>query len=152
MFEALLRRLTSPDNAALPALDARLALAALMVRVARADGRYSDAEQTRIDRALAHRHRLSPFEASRLRHEAEALEAEAPDTVRFTRAIKDHVALEDRDDVMEVLWDVVMADGQRDQEEDALLRLVANLLGINDRDSALARQRVEARRNGNGPA
>ena len=35
------------------------------------------------------------------------------------------------------------ADGERDAEEDALLRLVSNLLGINDRDSALARQRVD---------
>ena len=36
---------------------------------------------------------------------------------------------------------VVLADGERADEEDALLRLVANLLGVNDRDSALARQR-----------
>jgi uncharacterized tellurite resistance protein B-like protein len=38
---------------------------------------------------------------------------------------------------------VALADGVREPEEDALLRLVANLLGINDLDSALARQRVE---------
>lgn len=150
MFEALLRRLTAPDTAPLPTTDARLSLAALMVRVGRADGHYSDTEQSRIDRVLAARHGLSPFEAARLRREAEVLESEAPDTVRFTRAIKDHVALEDRDDVMEALWEVVLADGVRDHQEDALLRLVANLLGINDRDSALARQRVEARRNGDG--
>jgi uncharacterized tellurite resistance protein B-like protein len=37
---------------------------------------------------------------------------------------------------------VVLAVGQREAEEDALLRLVSNLLGISDRDSALARQRV----------
>jgi uncharacterized tellurite resistance protein B-like protein len=146
MFEALLRRLTAPDTAPLPAPDGRLALAALMVRVARADGRYAQAEAARIDRVLAALHRLSPFEATRLRTEAEALEGEAPDTVRFTRAIKDHVALEDRDAVIEALWDVALADGARDAEEDTLLRLVANLLGISDRDSALARQRVEARR------
>ncbi len=146
MFEALLRRLTAPDTAPLPALDARLSLAALMVRVARSDGTYSQTEAARIDRVLAARYALSPFETARLRREAEALEAEAPDTVRFTRAIKDHVALDDRDGVIEALWDVVLADGVRDHEEDALLRLVANLLGINDRDSALARQRVEARR------
>jgi hypothetical protein len=33
----------------------------------------------------------------------------------------------------------------RDHEEDALMRMTTNLLGVNDRDSALARQRVEAR-------
>jgi uncharacterized tellurite resistance protein B-like protein len=40
---------------------------------------------------------------------------------------------------------VVLADGVRDPEEDSLLRLVSHMLGIEDRDSALARQRVEAR-------
>ena len=148
MFEALIRRLTAPDTTPLPAPDGRLALAALMVRVARADGSYAASEATRIDRVLAALHGLSPFEAAKLRREAEALEGEAPDTVRFTRAIKDHVALEDRDAVMEALWDVALSDGARDAEEDTLIRLVANLLGIADRDSALARQRVEARKGG----
>ena len=47
--------------------------------------------------------------------------------------------------MIEALWAVVLADGTRDDAENALLRLVANLLGINDRDSALARQRIETR-------
>jgi uncharacterized tellurite resistance protein B-like protein len=46
-----------------------------------------------------------------LRAEAEALEAEAPDTVRFTRALKEAVALEDRADLMVALWSVALADG-----------------------------------------
>ena len=70
------------------------------------------------------------------------MEVAAPDTVRFTRAIKDAVAYEDRLGVIEALWKVVLADGQRAKEEDALLRLVANLLGVSDPDSARARQRV----------
>ena len=146
MFADFLNRLLQPEPDALPDPDARLALSALLVRVARSDGEYSDAETLRIDRLIARRFGLSPFEASALRREAEALEAEAPDTVRFTRAIKDAVAYEDREGVIEALWDVVLADGRRDHEEDAFLRLVANLLGVNDRDSALARQRVEAAR------
>ncbi|WP_172293997.1 TerB family tellurite resistance protein [Pseudoruegeria sp. HB172150] len=145
MFGDLLKRLTQPEPQQLPDTDARLALAALLVRVAKSDDSYDEAEAERIDRILAARYDLTPFEAPKLRAEAEALEAEAPDTVRFTRAIKDAVAYEDREAVIEALWSVVLADGVRDHEEDALLRLVANLLGINDRDSALARQRVEAR-------
>ncbi len=37
-----------------------------------------------------------------------------------------------------------MADGARADEEDALMRLISNLLGVNDRDSHLARQRAQA--------
>ncbi|MCH2096083.1 MAG: TerB family tellurite resistance protein [Rhodobacteraceae bacterium] len=143
MFAEFLKRLTAPQPAPLDQTDARLALTALLVRVARSDGHFDEAEQSRIDRITAARYGLSAIEATKLRSEAEALEVEAPDTVRFTRAIKDAVPFEERIAVIEALWQVVLADGVRDAEEDALLRLVTNLLGINDRDSALARQRVE---------
>ena len=40
---------------------------------------------------------------------------------------------------------VALADGARGHEEDGFLRLVANLLGVNDRDSGHARQAAERR-------
>jgi len=146
MFAELLARLTQPVPEPLPETEARQALAALLVRTARSDGAYAHSEGALIDRILAARYGLSPFEAPRLRAEAEALEELAPDTVRFTRAIKDAVPYEDRESVVEALWEVVLADGVRDHEEDAFLRLAASLLGVNDRDSALARRRVEMRK------
>ncbi|PSL21768.1 TerB family tellurite resistance protein [Shimia abyssi] len=142
MFADFLKRLTAPAPEPLNDTDARLALTALLVRIARTDGEYSHAESAQIDRITTQRYGLSPFEATALRKDAETLETEAPDTVRFTRAIKEAVPFDERIGVVEALWQVVLADGQRDAEEDALVRLAANLLGINDRDSALARQRV----------
>ncbi len=143
MIGKLLSSLLAPMPAPLPAPEARLALAALLVRLARADEHYTGDEAARIDRVLASRYALSPFEAAAVRREAEAVEAEAPDTVRFTRALKDAVPHEDRMGILAALWDVALSDGSRDAEEDALIRLVANLLGVTDRDSAIARQRVE---------
>lgn len=126
--------------------DDRLAISGLMVRLARSDGTYSPSEIERIDSLLATRYGLTPAEARALRSEAEDYEKSAPDTVRFTRAIKDQVPLSERQEVIEDLWDVVLDDGVRDESEDALMRLLSNLLGISDRDSALCRQRVAARR------
>ncbi len=145
MFADFLKRLTDPQPAQLPDEDARLALTALLVRVARADGVYDSAEAQRIDRITTARYALSPEAAQDLRAQAEELELQAPDTVRFTRAIKDAVPYDQRIAVIEALWLVVLADDDRDAREDALLRLVSNLLGISDVDSALARQRVEDR-------
>ena len=145
MFADLLRRLTAPEPERLSDPDARLALAALLVRLARADGDYSEEEIQRIDKVLAKRHALSPFEATALRRDAEKLEAEAPDTVRFTRAIKDVVDYDDRNSVIEAMWQVVLADGVRDHEENTLMRLAANLLGVSDRDSNFARLKVEGK-------
>ncbi|MHA6347067.1 tellurite resistance TerB family protein [Roseivivax sp. CAU 1761] len=145
MFADFLRRLSAPETDPLSEDDARLALTALLVRVACSDGTFDPAERDRIDRIVATRYRLGPDAAAELRAEAELLEGQAPDTVRFTRAIKDAVPYEERMGVIEALWSVVLADGVRDPEEDSLLRLVSNLLGITDRDSALARQRVASR-------
>lgn len=139
----ILRRLMAPEPARLPEPDARLALAALLVRIARTDGLYAAEEVERIDRVLVRRHQIGPFEAAKLRTEAEDLERAAPDTVRFTRALKAATALEDRAELMSALWSVALADGLRDAEEDRLMRLVATLLGLTDVESAQARQRAE---------
>lgn len=142
MFADFIARLIDPQPEPLPDQDARLALSALLVRIARADGDYSPQEVQRIDAILQNRFNLGETAAKALRAQAEVLEAEAPDTVRFTKAIKGAVPYEDRRAVVGSLWSVVLADGERAQEEDALLRLTASLLGVNDRDSALARQQA----------
>ena len=120
MFGRLLTSLLGPEPGRLPEPDAQLALAALLVRVARADEDYTDPERTRIDRVLANRYGLSPFEAAKLRAEAEALEAEAPDTVRFTRALKDAVPHEDRISLMQAMWAVALSDDDRDPLADSV--------------------------------
>ena len=129
----------------MPAPEASLAMAALLVRLARTDGSYDAQEVASIDRALVETFGLSPDAASDLRRKAEALEAEAPDTVRFTRALKDAVPHDHRIDLVEAMWRVVLSDGTRDDDEESMMRLVSNLLGVSDVDSALARQRVGTR-------
>ena len=142
MFSNLLKTLLGPEPKDLTPKDARLAIAALLVRIAQSDNHYSATEIKKIERVLAKRYDLDEAQSINLREQGESLEKEAPDTVRFTRAIKDAVAYSDRLSVIEALWKVALADGQRDIEEDALMRLVANLLGISDVESASARKRI----------
>jgi uncharacterized tellurite resistance protein B-like protein len=142
MIADLIRCLLAPAPPRLPEPDARLALAALLVRVAKTDGFYAAEEVDRIEKILMRRHGLSPFEAARLRSEAEEVEAQAPDTIRFTRALKSAVELPDRASLLEALWSVALADGGQDPDEEQVIRLTANLLGLTDVESALARQRA----------
>ncbi|MDZ7710989.1 MAG: TerB family tellurite resistance protein [Roseovarius sp.] len=142
MFGDLLNRLLAPTPETLPDADARLALSALMVRLARADGCYDAEEHARITRILSQRYGLDDAGAGALCAEAEVLEGEAPDTVRFTRAIKEAVPHEARAEIIEALWQVALADGAREAHEDSLIRLVASLLGLTDQESARARQKV----------
>ena len=141
-----LKRLLDEDTVSeVPETDARLAMAALLVKVARADWEYLASEKSRIEEILAHRYQITPIEAQTLRVQAETVEADSVDMVQFTRAIRRAVDIEDRATVIEALWDLVLSDGDRDAQEDTALRKIAPLLGISDMDSALARQRVEAR-------
>ncbi|MFX0544116.1 TerB family tellurite resistance protein [Roseovarius sp. S1116L3] len=144
MIADFFKRLTAAQDQPLTDTDARLAVAALLVRAARTDGHYAPSEIEHIDRILSTRYALTPEDARALRKDAEEAEAEAPDTVRFTREIKEAVPYEDRTAVIEALWQVVLADGDRADQENALLRMAASLLGVSDVDSAAARQRVAA--------
>lgn len=145
MFQNLIDLFSKPDSRVdLKPKDAQAALASILVRIARADDHYAAEEQQMITNVLKTRYLLSDADAQKLKEEAEILEERAPDTVRFTKIVKNTVLYEDRRGVVEALWHVALADGSRDHEEDGFIRLVVNLLGVNDRDSGLARQKVIA--------
>ena len=144
MLDKLLSFFATDTPEAMQEDDAKVALAGLLARIAKSDGTYDVEEISRMDRVLAKRYDLNPVEAAKLRVHGEELEAKAPDTVRFTSTIKHSVPYEDREGVVEALWSIALADGKRSDEEDAILRTAPKFLGVNDRDSHLARQRVEA--------
>ena len=145
MFQSLIDLFSSSDESVdLNPNDAQAALAAILVRIARADDNYAAEEQQMITNVLKTRYLLSDADARNLKENAEALEEQAPDTVRFTKIVKNAVPYEDRIGVVEALWRVALADGSRDYEEDGFIRLVVKLLGVNDRDCGLARQKVVA--------
>lgn len=147
MFRNLLDRLFTDDPSPRPLAtdDAEVAVAALLVRVARADDHYHQTEKRRIDEVLAELHGLGLADAAERRLVAEMIEAEAPDTVRFTRLIKDRVLLEDRAAIIGAMWEISLADNHRSANEETAIRLVSALLGVTDRDSALQRRRVAGR-------
>jgi len=144
MFGNFLKTLLAANPAPLAQYQAQIAMAALLVRVAKSDGDYDSQEQAQIDQILAQRYSLDPTATAALRQDGETLEQEAPDTVRFTRALKEAVAYDDRQAIVQSMWSVALADDQRDATEDALIRMVSSLLGVSDVDSAKARQAAQS--------
>ncbi len=130
-----------PDStpAPLPEPDAHLALAALLVRVAKSDGVYRTEEIARIDRILAQREGINPVEAAKLRATAEKIEAAAPDTPAFARLIRDATGYEDRLRVARALWQVSLADGITRAEEERVVNIVDDVLGLSEHDAQEAR-------------
>jgi uncharacterized tellurite resistance protein B-like protein len=147
MLQKLLALFADPNDGSidLSAEEGREAVAAILVEAARADDDYEQVEREHIDRILATRYGLDGAQAAELRAVGEAAQARATDLVRFTQAVKRAVPHEDRVSVIEAVWEIAYADGDRDHAESALVRRLCGLLYVEDRDAGLARQRVEAR-------
>jgi uncharacterized tellurite resistance protein B-like protein len=117
----------------------------LLVEAARMDQRIDARERATIERLLAERFGLGRELAAGL-IDAAAAKAEASNRFfAYTQAVKDGFDAEDRVRMIEMLWEVVLADERLDPYEDNLLRRVAGLIHVSDAESGAARQRVKAR-------
>ena len=123
----------------------QVAAAALMVEAARVDGSFAEIERDRIRTLLVRHFQLSPWAAAELLSRAERTATESVAWQGFTRAIKDALPPEERVGILELLWEVVYADGTLHDYEASLLRRVAGLLYVSDRESGEARLRVMER-------
>lgn len=123
----------------------KLAAAVLMVEVAAHDGEVSRVERERILSLLQNRLDLSEAEALELFVEALATQDESNQILSFTRKIKDHFDEAGREYILELMWEVVFADGVEDDFESNLMRRVAGLLYISDQKSGLLRKKVKVR-------
>lgn len=121
-----------------------LAFAALLVEAARIDETYDDRETAIIERALQKRFALSGADAAALRQRAEAAQEGATDIQRFTRVAKAMTRAE-KIELIEELWEIVLADGARDPYEETLIRQICGLIYVDDQDSGAARARAAAR-------
>src|SRR6056297_1567712 len=145
MLSRILNALSSPTPTPLPEPDANLALGTLMVRVAKSDHRYRFEEISRIDRLLSRLHGLNPIEAAKMRATCEKLEhVAATETANLAHLIRESVPHADRIDALEAMWEVVLADGVRRDEELAVVAAAQEALGLSDSDSDSARIRAEA--------
>jgi uncharacterized tellurite resistance protein B-like protein len=120
----------------------RIAAAALLVDAAAVDDQFDAVERVAIERVLASRFGLAAEEARRLLAEGRRRRDASPQLFGFTRTVNERLPIEERVELIEMLWEVVLADGELDPLEDTLLRRVGGLLDVPDRERGLARRRV----------
>ena len=144
MLTRILNAFAAPKPQPLPEPDEKLALGALMVRVAKSDHTYKFSEISQIDRLLARLNGLKPIEAAKMRATCEKLDKAAPATEEFAHLIRETVSFEARIDALEALWEVVLADGKRREEELLVVGEVREALGLSEADSDKARMIAEA--------
>jgi uncharacterized tellurite resistance protein B-like protein len=144
MFAALKRLLDTP--APQPTHDLRLSVAVLLLEAARQDDTFDAHERAMIEQLLTKRFDLSHEECAALMAAAAARASQMVQLHGHTSQVAAEMPPDERIHLIEMLWDVAYADGVLDPEEDLLIRRIAGLIYVSDRDRVLARQRVLARR------
>jgi len=124
----------------------RLAATALLVHVISIDGEPSEAEKRKLHSLIESRFGLDPGTADRLIASATLVEGEAVDLYHFTSVIMRSVDEEGRLRIVEMMWELVYADGEVSEFEDNVVWRAADLLGVASRDRIDLKHRVAARR------
>jgi len=122
--------------------DIRIAVAALLVETARMDRSFGDAERSVIANLLTSRFELDPAAVASLIQQADDRVGDLVQYFPFTHNINQMMNPQAKAEFIEMLWRVAYADGKLDAYEDQLIRQIAGLIHVPDRDRMLARQRA----------
>jgi len=122
--------------------DYRLAAAAMLVHAAAIDGEMSPSERDKLHAVIKQRFALDDATTDELITKATAAEHEAVDLYHFTHQLNRALDDDGRAKIVEMMWEIVYADGQRDELEDNLIWRAADLLGVSANERIALRRRV----------
>ena len=122
--------------------DYRLAAAAMLVHAAAIDGEMLQSERDKLHAVIKQRFTLDDATTDELITKATAAEHEAVDLYHFTHLLNRTLDEDGRAKIVEMMWEIVYADGQRDELEDNLIWRAADLLGVSANERIALRRRV----------
>ncbi|SFN99663.1 Uncharacterized conserved protein, tellurite resistance protein B (TerB) family [Bradyrhizobium sp. Ghvi] len=114
--------------------DYRLAATALLIHVVSLDGQPTQAEQRKLHSLIESHFKLDRGTADRLIADATQVEGEAVDLYHFTSVIMRSLDEQGRKRIVQMMWELVYADGQVTEFEDNVVWRASDLLGISQRD------------------
>jgi len=146
-MKSILKKLFLPIESKQPQYNAehalRVSTAALLIEVSRADFEQDAAELAHMRQLLAQQFSLDDGELNELMQQAHE---EADDLVslqHITRVLNEQFDQPMKTRVVEMMWQVVFADGVKNHYEEHLIRQVAELLYVPHSDFIRARHKAE---------
>ncbi|PPR15893.1 MAG: hypothetical protein CFH33_01105, partial [Alphaproteobacteria bacterium MarineAlpha9_Bin3] len=120
----------------------KVASTALLCEAASMDGVFDDNEKKLILVLIQKQFNVDENEANKIYIEGKSLAENSAQLYGFTRIIKESWDNEKRISLLEMLWELAYVDGELDAAEDMLIRRIAGLIHVEDRDRIEAKQRV----------
>jgi len=121
----------------------QVAACALLLELAHADDEFTPAERDHIEAVLRRHFALDEETARELLELAELERQSAIDLYQFTNLVRSSYDLGQKTLLAEVMWGLVMMDGEVARHEAYMLRKIANLLDLEPGYLAAARKRAE---------
>lgn len=122
--------------------DYRLAAAALLIHVMSIDGQEKEQEHDKLRAILRKQFDLDDKQTDALIEAATAADREAIDLYRFTSLLNRSLDEAGRLRIVEMMWQIVYADGKVNEFEDNVIWRAADLLHVSSRDRIEMRRRV----------
>ncbi|MCB0281684.1 MAG: TerB family tellurite resistance protein [Calditrichae bacterium] len=110
--------------------DLKIATCVLFLELAYADFNLTDEEEKQLRESLRSFFKIDDHEVDELIETAKKKRQQRTDIWLFTNNIKSKFDREEKIKIIEMLWNLVYADGYMDKYEEALMRKISNLLGL----------------------
>ena len=122
--------------------DYKVACVAILCEAAAMDGVFDEKEKSLILVLIQKQFNLEIEQANKVLSEGKQLAENATQLHGFTRVIKESWGLEKRIRLLEMLWELAYVDGELNAAEDMLIRRIAGLIHVEDRERMEAKQKV----------
>ena len=119
-----------------------LAAAVLLLEVAYADGDFDASERALLGPLLKEHFSVAENSLEELLAMADETRRKSSDLHQFTREINKSFTQQEKERIIEAIWQLVYADGRLDQYEEALMRQLGSLIGLSHRQLIEAKLRV----------
>ena len=137
----------APERVPGPAVDPlHLAACVLLLDIAHSDGEFSAAERLHLEEVLERHFSLPPESGRTLLELAEAERRKSIDHFRFTSRLDGGYDTDQKIALAEVMWSLVLSDGEVAEHEQYLTRKIANLLGLRPAELSGAKAAALGRR------
>ena len=132
LFAQVVEKISATDMVSAEDREAtlRVAAAALMIDVARADYVFDESEFDTVLKLVEAHFGLTPEQAAQLVIEAGDKAEDIVDIHEFTKLLHDYLTEDEKAQIVALLWQIAYADGRLDKYEDSLVLKISDLLYV----------------------
>ena len=120
----------------------QIAISTLMIQTAVYDGVFDEQEKSEILELIKKYFNFNEDQKLSLFKIAMKVNDDTNDMQQFTRVLNDNLSEEEKLNIIEMLWKIIISDGHIDDYENALIRKISGLLYISDKDVGQIKKKI----------